>query len=97
MTDAVLLAVLGSEVVLVTEATFARPVPTKAGSTLVTIVTGTVVPVATVPSWQVTVPVELVQVPWGALAETKLTALGRVSDTETPWAGLGPALATLSV
>src|SRR5882672_3960244 len=88
--DAVLFAVLGSGWLAVTFAVFVIE-PVRDGLvTWMEIVA--LAPLARLPTVQVTVPAEFVQVPWLEDAETKATPLGRVSVTTTPVAGLGPLL-----
>ena len=51
-------------------------------------------PLATVPSAHVTVPADSEQLPWEALAESKVELDGSMSVTVTPVAPCGPALET---
>src|ERR1700730_17424357 len=88
--DAVLFAVLGSGWEADTRAVFVIVLVCDGLVTLMLIVA--LAPLARLPTVQVTVPAEFVQLPWLDVAETKVTPLGRVSVTVTPVAGLGPLL-----
>src|SRR5206468_2233767 len=70
-------------------------VPACWGVTLIVIVAEA--PLASAPSAQVTVPALCEQLPWLALAETKVTLAGRVSVTLTPVAPEGPLFLAVRV
>jgi hypothetical protein len=89
-----LFAVLGSVSLALTVAVFVI-VPPAFGTTWIVIVADP--PLESEPSVQETVPAENEQLPWLAVAETKVTPLGRVSVTVTFVAVDGPALVTVRV
>ena len=70
-------------------------VPVDCGRPLIWIVAPA--PLATVPSWHVTVPLACEQVPCEGVAESKVIPAGSVSVTTVPVAARGPALPTVSV
>src|SRR3989442_1667601 len=93
--DAVLLAGFGAGSLPLTVAVLVM-VPAVAGAGgLMGIVA--LAPEARLPTEQVTVPDALVQVPWLALAETKVTPAGSGSVTVTPVAGDGPLFLATTV
>jgi hypothetical protein len=92
---ALLFALFGSPSVAVTLAVLVM-VPPDVGAVTV-MVTVALEPLAIDPKLHVTVPALWLQVPWVAVADTKITPLGRVSVRVTPLAPLGPALLTLTV
>src|SRR5437660_9399020 len=71
------------------------PAALASGTTLIAMLE--LLPLASVPTWQVTVPDDSPQVPWDGVAETKLTPAGRVSVTVTPPAFAGPLLAAFTL
>jgi hypothetical protein len=92
---AVLLALLKSFSVAVTLALLVMTPPDVGAVTVMVTVADPALAIA--PRLQVTVPALWLQVPWVAVADTKITPLGRVSVRVTPLAPLGPALLTLTV
>src|SRR6266436_2979639 len=88
--DAVLLALFGSDSLPVTVALLVMG-PAVAGAVALIVIVEPA-PEASEPTLQVTVPEALVQ---PELAETKVTPAGKVSETVTPVAGLGPLLVTV--
>ena len=82
---ALLLAEVGSKVVVVAVAVFDRTVPAAVfAATVTTIVTVALAPTARLPSGQLTVVVPVHGPPWLGVAETRVVAAGRVSLTLTP-------------
>ena len=94
---AVLSCGLGSSVSVVALATSVSDVSVELAGTCTTTVTVAVVPFASVPSWQSTVPLACVQLPALGVAETKVTPGGSASLTCTLAAAFGPLLRTVMV
>ncbi len=87
-----LLAELGSVAVEMTVAWFVI-VPGAPAVTLIS--TPALAPLAIVPSAQITLLPEGTQLPWVAVADTKVTPAGRLSLSETLGALAGPPLLTV--
>src|SRR2546426_893686 len=92
LADAELLAAFGSDSLPVTVAVL-EMLPAVAGAVAL-MVNVELAPLARLPAAQVTVPALLVQ---PALADTKVTPVGRVSVTLTPVAVAGPLFVAVSV
>ena len=78
-------------------AVFCTLAPASDAATRTVTVAIAVPPGASVPSWQVTVCPEALQLPWPALADRNERPLGSGSASVTPVAGLGPLLIRVSV
>src|ERR1700729_1973775 len=78
-------------------AVFARLTPLSDAATSTVTIAIAVPPVASEPSWQVTVCPEALQLPWPALADRNERPLGSGSVMATSVAGLGPLLTSVSV
>ena len=96
LSEVVSLAVSGSLSLPVTLAVLLR-FPLLVDPTATRIVTVALVLAARLPTAQLMIPPDWLQVPWLGAAERKLTPAGRVSLKATPVAGAGPLLVTVRV